>query len=108
MAELLFKPTLRGPMRTITTGEENPWAGRTVLASGSATITVSTAAIQSDSIVRYGTLPSSLGVAANSGGTIVVSSIVDGVSFALARATGVAVPWDETVMWELVRTSWTS
>ena len=108
MTELLFKPTLRGPMRTRTSGEANPWAGRTALNSGSAAVTVSTALVQSDSIIRYGTLPSSLGVAANSGGAIVVNGIVDGVSFDLARATGVAVPWDETIMWELVRTSWTS
>ncbi len=108
MSELLFKPTLRGPMRTRTTGEENPWAGRTVLASGSASVTVSTALIQSDSIVRYGTQPNSVGVAANSGGAVVVNSIVDSVSFAFARATGVAVPWDEAVMWEVLRTSWTS
>ena len=108
MTELLFKPTLRGPLRTRTSGEANPWAGRTTLNSGSAAVTVATALVQSDSIIRYGTLPSSLGVAANSGGGIVVSSVVDSVSFDFARATGVAVPWDEQVMWEIVKTSWAS
>ena len=108
MAELLFKPTLRGPMRTRTSGEQNPWAGRTTLSSGSATITVSTTLIQSNSIVRYGTQANSIGVAANSGGPIVAANVVDGVSFDFARATGVAVPWDETIMWEIVRTSWTT
>lgn len=109
MAELLFKPTLRGPMRTRTVAAEpNPWAGRTTLNSGSATITVSTTLIQSDSIIRYGTQANSVGVAANSGGPIVVANVVDGVSFDFASATGIAVPWDRTIMWELVRTSWTS
>ena len=50
----------------------------------------------------------SVGLAASSGGAIVVNSIVDGVSFAFARSMGFAVPWDETIMWELMRTSWTS
>ena len=106
MTELLFKPLLRGPMSTRTAPtESNPWAGLTTLNSGSATITVSTSAVQSDSIFRMATSPGSLGVAANSGGAIVVSSIVDQVSFALATMTGVALPWDTTVMWELMRTS---
>ncbi len=101
----LFRPLLRGPMLSRTSGETNPWAGRTNVPSGSATVTVSTALVNSDSIIRFGTEVTSVGVGANSGGAVVVNSIVSGVSFAFARATAVAAPWDETVMWELVKTS---
>lgn len=107
MAETLFKPTLRGPMRTRTAPTEaNPWAGRTVLASGSATVTVSTATVQSDSIITFSTEVGTLGV--NSGAGIVVTSIADAVSFMFGRASGQAVAWDETIMWSLMRTSYTN
>src|SRR5262245_17099997 len=107
MPELMFKQTLRGPVRT-KTGGANPWAGRTTLNSGSVSVTVSTCIIQSNSILHMATFPASRGVAANSGGYIGVASVVDGRSFAFARATGVAVPWDEVISWEIVRTSWKS
>ena len=106
MAELLFKPLLRGPISTrVAPTEPNPWAGRTTLNSGSATVVVSTSAVQSDDIFKIAENPGSLGVAANSGGPIVVNSIVQNVSFIFGRSTGVAVPWDTTIMWELLRTS---
>ena len=106
MAELLFKPLLRGPISTRTAPtESNPWAGLTTLNSGDATVTVSTSAVQSDDIIKIAENPGSLGVAANSGGHIVVTSIVQNTSFIFGRSTGVAVPWDTTIMWELMRTS---
>lgn len=79
------------------------FAGLTTINSGSSSVTVSTAVVTSGSLIMYGTNPSSIGP--NSGGGIAVSSVVDGVSFAFARPTGNAVAWDETVMWEIVRTS---
>ena len=108
MTELLFKPTLRGPMRTRTAPTEpNPWAGRTTLNSGSATSVVSTTLVQSDSIIQYGieanTLQSS-GVAA----PIEVMSIADGVSFTFGTADGETLARDTTIMWSLMRTSWGS
>ena len=39
---------------------------------------------------------------------VVVTSIADSVSFLFGRASGNAVAWDETIMWSLTRTSWTS
>ena len=108
MSELLYKGTLKGPLRTQTTGADAPWAGLTTLDSGSATVTVSTASVQSDSIVQFSTKVGTVGVGANSGANVVVASVVDAVSFAFARATGVAVPWDETMMWTLTRTSYTN
>ena len=86
-------------------GQANAWAGLTTLSSGSATVTVSTTMVRSDCIVRMGSSVASVGLGANSGGAIVVNSIVDSVSFAFVRATAIANPWDEVVMWELVRTS---
>jgi len=102
--EKLNKAFYTGPGFT-RIGQANAWAGRTTLNSGSATVTVSTTMVSSDDIIRYGSSVSSVGVGANSGGAIVVNSIISATSFAFARATGTAVPWDEIIMWELVRTS---
>lgn len=83
------------------------YQGFTTLASGSSSVTVSTAVVRSADFIRYGTRVSSVGVATTSGGGVVVNanSIVGGVSFAFARATGTAVGWDETIMWEIVKRS---
>ena len=108
MAELLFKPTLRGPVRTRTAPTEpNPWAGRTTLNSGSATSTVSTTLVQSDSIIQYGIEANTRqdsGVAS----PIEVMSIQDGVSFAFGTAGGETLARDSTIMWSLMKTSWGS
>jgi hypothetical protein len=100
--EQLYKPNLRGPLRT-TIGQADAWAGRTTVASGSASQTVSSTNINSDSIVRYGVQVGSAAI--NSGGAMVVNSIVSGVSFAFANQGGVAIAWDNIVMWEIVKTS---
>ena len=52
--EELFHPLLKGPMMTSVESGPRQFAGRTTLNSGSATITVSTQAIQSDSLVHLG------------------------------------------------------
>jgi hypothetical protein len=54
-------------------------------------------------MVLTGMQVSSVGVAANSGGAVVINSIVNGISFAFARETGVAVPWNTTINWMLVQ-----
>ena len=106
MPDLRFKDILRGPISTRTAPTEpNPWAGLTTLNSGSATVVVSTSIVQSDDIFKIAENPGSLGVAANSGGYIVANSIVQNTSFIFGRSTGVAVPWDTTIMWEILRTS---
>ncbi len=108
MSELLFKPTLRGPMRTRTNSQEDSfWAGRTTLNSGSATVTVSTSIVQSDSIIQYGVEANTRqdsGVAS----PIEVMSIQDAVSFAFGTAGGETIARDTTIMWWLMRTSWQS
>jgi hypothetical protein len=49
------------------------WHGLTVLNSGSASVTVSTTLAVSGSLFRIATQPNSVGVAANSGGHIVIN-----------------------------------
>lgn len=52
--ELLFGPTLKGPIITSVQSSPKQFAGRTTLNSGSATITVSTFAVLSDSLIHLG------------------------------------------------------
>jgi hypothetical protein len=80
------------------------FAGRTTLNSGSVSVTVSTAAVRSNSIFRLATVVSTVGLGHNSGGNIVVNSVVHNTSFALARAVGVACPFPEIATWEIVNT----
>ena len=107
MSELIFKGTLRGPMRTRASSASNQWAGRTTLNSGDATVTVSTTTIKSDSIIQYGVEANTRqdsGVAS----PIEIMSIQDGVSFAFGTAGGETLARDTTIMWSLMRTSWDS
>lgn len=106
MAGTNVRPSLRmsGP-RQSHSSSVSAWSGQTTLASGSISRTVSTPLIQNNALVLMGTRPSSIGLAHNSGSSIVVTSIVAGVSFAFARAAGTPVPWDEVVSWELVITT---
>src|SRR5689334_7596484 len=107
MSELLFKPVEKGPRRiNIGSAVRNPFAGRTTLGSGVAAVTVSTTMIKSGSMMSMATFPASVVVAANSGGRIVVNSVVHEKSFCFSRATGVGVPWDEVISWEITQTQW--
>ncbi len=101
--ELLFGPHLKNAPLTDSTAGAGQFAGRTTLASGSSSVTVSTAMVNSNSIILAMSEVGSVG--ANSGGALVVNSIVSGTSFALARSTANAVAWDDTVMWLLLRTT---
>jgi len=80
------------------------FCGRTTLGSGSASVTVSTGVVNSNSMFRLASIVASVSVGVNSGGYIAINSIVSGVSFALARSTGVAVAMPEIVSWEIIRT----
>ena len=97
--EVLRNPLHTGPGAT----RVGDFAGRTVMDSGSATVTVSTATVKSDSIITFATEVGTFGV--NSGAGIAVGSIAEGVSFLFGRASGQAVAWDETVMWRLTQTT---
>ena len=107
MAELIFKGTLRGPLRTRASSASNQWAGRTTLNSGDATVAVSCSVVQSDSLIMYGVeanIRQDSGVAAH----IEVMSIIDGSGFAFGTAGGETLARDTTIMWSLMRTSWDS
>lgn len=104
--ELLRRASLRGPLSVLTTAGANQFAGRTALASGTASVTVSTAIVNSDSLIFSTFAVSSTSVA--SGGvpvSIVVNSIVSGVSFAFANQDGIGRAPGGTILWEIRRTS---
>lgn len=102
--EQLYGTHLKGPPTTQTTTPGN-WAGKTTLNSGSTSVTVSTAVVNSDSLIFLGTNPASIGAVVASYGGVVVNSIVSGVSFALAAAPAIARPFDDKVSWMIWRTS---
>ena len=104
MTEALFSGTLYGPLTTKLQSASNQWAGFTTLASGSATVTVSTTTIKSDSLVLYGLSALS---AQNSGfgQTIEITSISHGNSFEFGWSEGYAIDRDTTIHWLIVQGS---
>jgi hypothetical protein len=104
--EQLFRPAFKGPLTLPTSG--NPaggqFAGRTIIASGGTSVAVLTTAVHSDSIIRYGVQVGSMSTVASAVGHIVVNSIVDGTSFMFARHNAYPSKWDDTIMWEIVKT----
>lgn len=101
--ELLWGALFKAPPTFPFTGSRYDFAGLTVIPSGSVAKTVSNQNVGSGMFVLFGTQPGSVGVGANSGGHVVVNSVVDGISMSLSRANGVAAPWDETVMWVIAK-----
>jgi len=99
--EQLFFPMFKGQPSTNTNQgglASNPFAGFATVNSGSAAVTVSTNLVTSGSLVFIGTQV--LGAAPAhvvSGSNLVVTSIVDGTSFNIARAGATAHAYDETV-----------
>lgn len=105
MSELLYDGILKAPLRTETLSKNNQWAGRTTIVSGSATQVVSTTAIKSDAIVRYG-LVANTRQSSGFANTIEVSSINHGNFFVFAWADANNLPArDTTIMWEIVKGS---
>lgn len=95
--EQLFAPILHGPMTTEATSNSNQWAGVSTLASGSATLTISTAVVNSNSVIRLGTegnanMPVGGGVSALNSGSATVT-----VSDARITASSVLIPGLERV-----------
>ena len=103
--EALYRGLLRGPMGIFTgiPGGSAQFAGLTDLSSGTASVTVSTRMVTSGMLINN---TFSVRTLAGSGslGQTVVSSIVDGVSFALGYSDGVGRAPGGTFMWELRRT----
>lgn len=106
--ELLRRPARFGYEQVKVATGAKAWCGRTTLGSGSSSVTVSTAMVTSDCIWRGPNeiSPGSAGVLIGSGAMhVVINSVVQGVSFAIARACGVGAPWSSSISWEIVRVS---
>ena len=102
--ELFHGPLLRGPILTRVQSGPAQFAGRTTLNSGDTTVTISTFAVMSDSLIQMGieaSVNQSSGVAA----PMEVKSISDQNFFTLGTADGTAVVRNTTIMWQITNTS---
>lgn len=104
--ETSFRPLFKGKLTLPTSG--NPaggqFAGRTTIGSGQTHVVVTTSAVKSDSIIRYGVQIGSMSLVSSGVGHIAVNSIVDSTTFAFARHNAYPQKWDDVVMWEIVNT----
>ena len=102
--EAYRRPLYRGPASLVTAAGPQQFAGRTALASGTAFVTISTAVVNSDSIINA-TFQVSTTAGSGTNFATGVSSIVSGVSFAYGNLDGQGRAPGGTVMWEIRRTS---
>lgn len=102
--EMLFGPQFKGPM-FVDTSKANSIAGKTTLASGSATAVVSTNQVNSDSLVFLGQVGYANLGSGDVRGPVEVKTIVSGVSFTLGVADGVAMARDTIVHWMILKTT---
>lgn len=98
--ELLRRAFFKGAAVVDASSSAFQFAGRTTLSSGSATVTVSTNQVNSDSLIQL-TLQSA---SVNSGG-LCVRSINPGNHFILGWADGGTRAFDVVAMWELKKAS---
>ena len=103
--ELLRRPFLKGPMALETTAGENQFAGRTSLASGTAFATISTAIVNSDSLIQATFQVNTTTASGVAFAAMGVNSIVSGVSFTFGSVDGVGRAPGGVIMWEIRRTS---
>jgi hypothetical protein len=102
--EMLRRAFFKDAVLLNTTAGANQFAGRTTLASGDAFSTISTAVVNSDSIIQA-TMQVNTNCGSGIGYLTVVSSIVSGKSFAYGYADGQGRAPGGTIMWEIRRTS---
>ena len=86
--ELLFRPLLKGPMMVEVASDANAAAGLTTLNSGSATVTLSTAAISSGSIINFAVQAALAAGYTTQGRTQVLSGIATGTVSTTAVYSG--------------------
>lgn len=101
-AEQIFRGLLRGPLSTLI-GNTNPWAGRTDVTTASATSSVATTQVDSDSIILLA-VQQLVAVASGLARGVRVSSINPGVGFTLITNDAVAPSVNMTVMWTIFKT----
>lgn len=107
--EAVFRAVFRGPMwfsgLAANSGSGKQWAGYTALNSGTASVTISTAVVNSDSMININFKAAGTLAASGFPTALVANSIVSGVSFAIAQADGAGRAPSGTVMWDIRRTS---
>lgn len=101
--EQLWRAILRGPLTTRAASAANQWAGRTTLSSGSATVTISTTIVKSDSLI-FPAVQAATNQASGVSRSIEVKTISPGNFFTLGWSDGNAIARDTTIMWMIVRT----
>ena len=100
MSELIFDGVQRGPLTTRANSSVNQWAGRTAVASGDSTVTVSSALVQSDSIVFTSIKTST---ASQQDVVVTVGCVVDS-SYMIFTTNNAIIDSDFTIHWEIKRT----
>lgn len=100
----IFNGLLVSPLFTKANSAPDQWAGLTTIASGSATQVVSTAMVNSDSIIML-SCKGTANVGSGVGKIIEVRSLSSGGYFLLSTSDGQAMARDTVVMWQLVKTS---
>lgn len=102
--EQLFGPQFRAAPFINVASDANQFAGITTLASGSATVVISTAMVNSDSLI----LQSQLGnanVSSGQTGVTEVKTISSGGYFTIGQQDGQALARDTLIHWMVLRTS---
>ncbi len=102
-AEQLWRGNLRSPLSTKANSAANQFSGITVLGSGGATVTVSTTAVKSNSIILFGA-QAPAAVNSLTGRPIEVKTIVDSSYFVIGTADGVAMARNTNIGWLLFST----
>jgi hypothetical protein len=101
--EQLRRLSLLAPSTARAQSASNQFAGIALLANATATLTVSTTTVKSDSIIRYGVratpAPGSTGL------NVIVSTISPKNFFTFATADGMNAPRDLNLMWEIVQST---
>lgn len=105
--EKLESAMLKGPALLSNTGSGGAkiWAGRTPLNSGTASVTVSTAMVHSDSIIHGTWIPNATVASGQQWTTPAPMSIVHGVSFAVANVDGQGRAPGGVFCWEIRRST---
>ena len=98
--ETFFRAWFKNPSITDTSSNINQFAGVTTLASGSATVTVSTTNCRSDDLVLHSLQASSV-----SSGAVCVRSINHGNAIVFGWTDGASRAFDSKLMWWIVRGS---
>jgi len=103
--EQLFRPLLKGPLRTDATSSATQFAGVTTLNSGSATVTVSTNLVAADSLILF----SSRAHVDQTSGSITrgieVKTINPGNHFILGTDDGIAEIRNVFISWQIIKAS---